>query len=115
MKSRGRRGPRGSGKFSAPFTTGDTSALHTDTHRHIVNTLKLTAFAWSKQFPPRQARHVLQQRVRLQRAAASNYDLGKRRALAFKLRVLLCVGTPLMQRWVVFEPQQRGPVLTRPT
>ena len=28
MKSRGRRGPRGSGKFSTPFTTGATKALH---------------------------------------------------------------------------------------
>ena len=34
MKSKGRRGPRGSGKFSAPFTTGDTSALHAQAHMH---------------------------------------------------------------------------------
>ena len=28
MKSKGRRGPSGSGKFSTPFTTGATKALH---------------------------------------------------------------------------------------
>ena len=33
MKSRGRRGPRGSGKFSTPCTTGDTSALYAQNKR----------------------------------------------------------------------------------
>ncbi len=34
MKSKGRRGPRGSGKFSTPFTTGATKALHACTDKH---------------------------------------------------------------------------------
>lgn len=67
MKSRGRRGPKGSGKFSEPFTTGDTSALHTEMHRHIASTLKLAVFAWSQHFPHRQDGRVLLQRILLQR------------------------------------------------
>ena len=34
MKSKGRGGPRGSGKFSTPFTTGATKALHAWADKH---------------------------------------------------------------------------------